>query len=59
MLLQSLRMIVGKFALWLGSTLALLSVAAASIVTYQTYAPEYYAAAMGLSLVIAGLLTIF
>jgi len=55
--MQWSAMLFAKIILWIGSTLTLLSVAAFSIVAHPTYAPEYYVGTIGLSLIIAGLLS--
>lgn len=48
---------LGKIAVWVGSTLTLLAVGGAGTVTYASYTAFYYSAAIGLSLIVGGLLT--
>jgi len=52
------RKVIGNATLVLGAALLFFSVAGASVVTYPIYAAFYYAAALGLSLITAGLLTL-
>jgi hypothetical protein len=49
---------LGKFALWVGSTLTFLTIGGAGTVTYPSYTAYYYSAAIGLSLIVGGLLTL-
>ena len=49
---------LGKAALVAGSTLTIFAGAGASIVTYPAFFAYYYAAASGLSLIVAGLVSI-
>jgi hypothetical protein len=59
MFVVRIRRLSGMVALWGGVTLTLLAVAAVSVSTYPAYAPAYYLAVVGLSLIVAGLLEIF
>ena len=54
---QSTTLIFAKISLWAGSTLTLLSVAAFSIAAHPTCAAEYYLGTIGMSLIIAGLVS--
>jgi hypothetical protein len=47
---------IGKSLLWLGATMTLLAVAGSGTTIYPTFFAEYYSAAIGLSLIVAGLL---
>lgn len=49
---------LGKIAVWGGSTLTLLAIGGAGTVTYPSYTAFYYSAAIGLSLIVGGLLTV-
>jgi uncharacterized membrane protein HdeD (DUF308 family) len=46
-----------RFALWVGSTLTLLAIGGVSTVTFPYLAIYYYTAVIGLSLIVAGLLS--
>ena len=55
--MQLVTMVFAKITVWIGSTLTVLSIAAFSIAVHPTYASEYYLGTIGLSLIIAGLLS--
>jgi hypothetical protein len=49
---------IGKSLLWLGTTMTLLAVAGSGTTIYPAFLVDYYSAAIGLSLVVAGLLAV-
>jgi uncharacterized membrane protein HdeD (DUF308 family) len=56
--LQSLKTRFAKTALFVGSAAVLFAVGGAGTVTYPAYTAYYYAAATGLSLIVAGLISL-
>jgi len=56
--LQSLKNRLAKIALFVGSAAVLFAIGGAGTVTYPSYTAFYYSAAIGLSLIVGGLLTL-